>query len=122
VTIIVLALMILATKKPDVQIFQRIVTITIIVLLIVVILPLDAEMRKFLLVGVLTTVLVLSINVTQKRALVLMNIFHVMIRMSVLLMVVTQSSVVPTTESLATITQSVPMIAVNLTLVAKILR
>jgi hypothetical protein len=114
--------MILATKKPDVQIFQRIVTITIIVLLIVVILPLDAEMRKFLLVGVLTRVLVLSINVTQKRALVLMNIFHVMIRMSVLLMVVTQSSVVPTTESLATITQSVPMIAVNLTLVAKILR
>jgi hypothetical protein len=114
--------MILATKIPDVQIFQRIVTITIIVPLIVVILTLDAKMRKFLQLGVLTTVLVLSINVTQKRALVLMNIFHAMIRISVPLMVVIQSSVVPTTESLVTITQSVPMIAVNLTLVAKILQ
>jgi hypothetical protein len=98
--------MILVIPKLDVQIPQRIVTITIIVLVTVVIRSLDAKTCKYTLIGVLTTVLARLINVTLKRAAVLMNTSLVMIRISVPLMVVIQSSVVLTLKSLVTITLS----------------
>jgi hypothetical protein len=113
--------MILVTQKPDVKIFQRIVTITIIALLIVVIQSPAVKMSQSLITGVLTTVLVQTINVTQKRDVVLMNTFHVMIRIYVPLTDVTQYSVALTPKSLATITLSVLSIVVNLILVARIL-